>query len=107
MGTYLLGQRGEVPVQFTTVATGAFIDPGTVRLKIWTPGRVLTTYTHPNAQITKSDTGRYTTSILFNYPGKWQVRWEGTGSNEAAFDHFVHVNGSPFYDQNGDEIPDS
>jgi hypothetical protein len=107
MATINLHTRGSVPVLFTDVTTGNPVDPTTVRLKIQPPTLGITTYTHPNAQITKNGTGDYTTSILFNRPGKWRVFWQGESSNEITEEIEVHVNGSAFYDSTGAAIPDS
>lgn len=107
MPTVNLNTRAEVPMEFRDVETGALVDPTMVKLKIQTPTLAITTYTYPDAQITKEGTGQYRTSILFNRPGKWIVYWEGTSSNEVSEQTVVHVNGSPFYDSEGDELPDS
>jgi len=107
MATVNLNTRAEVPVEFRDADTGVLVDPSTVKLKIMRPTLGITTYTHPNAQITKSGTGQYTTSILFNRPGKWGIFWQGASSNEITIETIVHVNGSDFYDSLGTEIADS
>ncbi len=94
-------------MEFRRVSDNALVDPTTVRLKIKTPTLDITTYTYPNAQITKNGTGDYTTSILFNRPGKWVIFWQGDSSNEITEEIIIHVNGSEFYDSEGVAIPDS
>lgn len=107
MATLELNTRAEVPVEFREADSGALVDPGTVRVKIRTPQKEISTITHPNASITKDGVGLYRTSILFDKPGKWLVRWEGLSSNEVSEEIPITVNGSDFYDGDGDALPDS
>lgn len=107
MPTIDLNNRAEVAITFTNIETGALVDPAVVRVKTRNPDNEITTLTHPHASITKDGVGLYNTSILFDIPGKWLVRWEGTSSNETAEETVIHVNGSEFYDANGVELPDS
>lgn len=92
---------------FRSVEDGTAVDPAVVRVKIQNPDQEITTITHPDADITNDGVGEYSTSILFNIPGRWLVRWEGESSNETSEETTVHVNGSAFYDADGDELPDS
>lgn len=107
MATVALNNRCEIAVRFIRVSDGSLVDPSTVRLKVRDPGMSITTYTHPNAQITKDGTGLYHSSILFDRPGRWLIRWEGLSTNEVSEETMIQVQGSEFYDPDGDELPDS
>lgn len=107
MPTVNLNQRAAVAMFFTSVEDGTAVDPAVVRVKIRNPDLEITTITHPDADISNPEVGEYSTSILFDIPGKWLVRWEGESSNETAEETVIHVNGSEFYDADGVELPDS
>ena len=55
-------------------------DPTTNTLKVKDPDRTTTTYTYALAEVTKSATGIYYKDITANKVGRWDYRWEGTGT---------------------------
>jgi len=59
-------------------------DPTTITLKVKDPDRTTTTYTYALAEITKSATGIYYKDITANRVGRWNYRWEGTGTVVAT-----------------------
>jgi hypothetical protein len=105
MPEYDLGDVARVSVEFTDILTGAFVDPSQVRVKVYSPALVISTFTHPTAEIVKDAVGKYRTDILLDKPGKWIVRWEGKTTNRAAEETTIVARESVFYDISGAEKP--
>jgi hypothetical protein len=103
---YDLGDVARVSVEFTDHLTGAFVDPALVKVKVTSPSLVITTYTHPTAEIVKDAVGKYRTDVFLDEPGEWVVRWEGRTTNRAAEEVPIHARASKFYERSGDEKPD-
>lgn len=102
--SFKIKNRARVRFEFQDEA-GQFVDPAIVRVKVRDPKTlVITTYTHPTAEITKDAQGKYHIDILLTKPGDWLVFGIGESSNEAADDVSIHVPSSPFYDDNGDPL---
>src|SRR5262245_52022349 len=105
MAEYDIGDVARVSVEFTDILTGAFVDPAQVRAKVYSPARVISTYTHPTAEIVKDAVGKYRIDVLLDRPGPWIVRWEGKNTNRATEETTVVARESVFYDVSGVEKP--
>jgi hypothetical protein len=81
---YSSGNDIVLSVAFIDEATGAYIDPSDVRLKITTPAGVVTTYVYGTDPVVKTATGKYTYTVLANVAGTWYYRWEAFGAWNAA-----------------------
>lgn len=77
------------------------VDPETVSFKLMSPCGPTTTYVFDtDAEIVSTETGIYTATISPDTGGRWDYRWEttGTGSVIAIEDSFI-VQRSPFTDR--------
>lgn len=106
MQTYDIGEVARVSVEFTDLATGAFVDPAVVKAKVRTPAGTITTYTHPTAEIIKDAVGKYRIDVFLTQPHEWRVRWEGRTTNRASEETSIVVRESAFYELSGSEKQD-
>ncbi len=82
--TYDKGDLVRIAAIFKNAA-GTPIDPTTVQFKFTTPALVTTTYTYPSdAQLVKDSTGNYHVDIDANTNGTWRVRFQSSGTGQAA-----------------------
>ena len=85
MTTYDQGDKPRITGTFTVTASGAAIDPGALTVKVRTPSGVTTTYTYAvDAAVVRTGTGVYYVDISLTEPGEWRVRFEATGTGQAA-----------------------
>ena len=71
-------------------------DPLAVTLQIIAPDRAAGTYTYAGGQVTKSATGIYYRDISLDQVGRWDYRFEGTGTVQAAADGMFLVRRTDF-----------
>ena len=71
-------------------------DPVAITLQIIGPDRATGTYTYAAAQVTKSSTGIYYRDISLDKVGRWDYRFEGTGTVQAAADGVFLVRRTDF-----------
>lgn len=87
---YVQGSLVQEKVTFRNFQTGLVIDPTTVRFRFEDPSGNKTVYTYPtDLQIVKVSTGIYYVWVDLDEPGKWFVRFEGTGMGQAAVQRFI------------------
>jgi hypothetical protein len=73
-------------------------DPGGVAFKVRSPGGVITAYTYgTDPEVVKAGTGSYYVDVNGNESGRWHVRYEGTGSGQAAEETSFVIEPSEFY----------
>lgn len=84
--TYDIGDKVKITGYFTT--GGVASDPVTVRVIVKNPAGVSTTYTYPNAFITKEAVGRYSFQVLGNAAGNWYYRMDDGIANVATESFF-------------------
>lgn len=89
--TYSIGDLIQLTATFTTVATGANINPTTVTFTIRKPDG---TQTSPS--VTNPSTGVYQTQVSIDQPGTWRWRAVGTGAAQAAMDSAFQVTPNTF-----------
>lgn len=83
MATHDLGDLVRLSASFSTVATGAAVDPDVVKLTVKNPDGDITTKTYP-VGITKSATGEYYSDVDADVAGTWYFRFWSTGNGQAA-----------------------
>ena len=71
-------------------------DPVAITLIVIDPDRATGTYTYATAQVTKSATGIYYRDISLDKEGRWDYRFEGTGTVQAAADGLLLVRRTDF-----------
>lgn len=72
-------------------ATGDFVDPDSVTVKIRKPGVAFSeapdTYTYnEDEEVVRSGPGCYRIDLLFDVPGEWVIRWEVGENYKAAIE---------------------
>jgi hypothetical protein len=90
-----IGQSVRIAVEFQNLS-GVYTDPTATTFKFQTPAGVITTYTHPNANITKPSTGNFYVDLTANQEGLWYWQWAGTGTVQATDEGYFEVRDSPF-----------
>lgn len=78
---------------------GNAVDPATVKLKTMSPSGLERSYSYSvDANVLKEATGEYVADITPDIAGRWDIRWEstGTGTTTAQEDTFIVIN-SAFY----------
>jgi hypothetical protein len=78
-----VGDDARTSCAFTNDA-GAAADPTGVSVTIDPPGAGTVTYTYPAAEVVKDSTGNYHVDFTCDAPGRWWIRWVGTGAVAAA-----------------------
>ena len=68
---------------FQDADSRAYIDPGTVTLKVKDPAGTIVSYTFAAGTVTKDATGKYSKSLTFSTAGEWYYRWEGTANADG------------------------
>lgn len=78
--------------------TGTDVDPATITFKLRSPCGVETSYVYgTDDEITKSSTGDFYAEVTPDEGGRWQWRWESTGTNKTiAFEGSFLVQHSSF-----------
>lgn len=79
---------------------GVDTDPSTVTLKLRSPCGIETSYVYlTDDEVQQTDAGDYTCDVTPDEAGRWQYRWEttGTGTTIAEEGDFL-VQYSAFYD---------
>ncbi len=76
--------------------SSAFTDPTAVTLLIFDPDRATGTYTFAAGDITKLSTGKYYMDVSLDKVGRWDYRYEGTGTVQAASDGVLLVRRTDF-----------
>ena len=71
-------------------------DPTAVTLAIINPDRATGIYTFAAAQVTNPSTGIYYRDISLDKVGRWDYRFEGTGTVQAAGDGLLLVRRTDF-----------
>jgi hypothetical protein len=72
-------------VRVTATFASGGLDPTTVVAKVRNPSGTTTTYTYGlDNQLVKSATGVYYVDVNLNAAGTWWVRFESTGTGQAA-----------------------
>lgn len=75
-------------VRVTATFDDGGIDPTAVQAKVRQPSGTVTTYVYgTNLELVKSSTGIYTIDVDVDAAGTWRIRFESTGSGQAAEDH--------------------
>jgi len=93
--SYVAGQVVQVTAVFTTVATGAVVDPGTIAFKyaITVNGvtGATTTLTYSGAStpavgvVARTSAGTYVAQVdTTSKPGYWQIEWVSTGTGQTT-----------------------
>lgn len=97
-GPETVGNLVRLGVVIKNPATGAEVDPTTVRFLYLPPGeRTATTLTHgTDVALSKTDTGVYYTNLTLSEPGVWAVRWEMDGTYVGAAEFSITVAPSAF-----------
>lgn len=75
---FIIGQVVRLPVRILN-RTGQGVDPGTVVLKIRSPGRSLAL-----PEVVKDAVGRYHADVVADVDGAWAYRWEFAAPNNGA-----------------------
>ena len=91
MNQYVTGNTVRVSADFTTVSTGAPVDPATVSVTTRDPFGSENTYTG-----VRDSTGDYHYDVAAVTVGVWGYRWVGIGANEAAAEQFFEILPSVF-----------
>lgn len=88
-----------IPVNFKD-SSGNDVDPDTVTLRVLDPCGAETSYVYgTDSEITRDDAGDYTASITPDSEGRWNYRWQTTGTGTtSAFEGNFLVQVSAFYD---------
>jgi hypothetical protein len=73
-----------------------FTDPVAITLLIIDPDRATGTYTYAAGQLTKPSTGIYYMDVSIDKVGRWDYRFEGTGTVQAAGDGVFLVRRTDF-----------
>jgi hypothetical protein len=79
---YTVGDLVNVWVEFTTVA--GLTDPTAVTLRVYEPDGDAPVYTWAAGGVTRASVGRFSKAIDVDQAGFWFVRFEGTGTAQAA-----------------------
>lgn len=97
-GPQTVGDMLRLGITIKDPATGAEVDPTTVRFLYLVPGeRNATTLTYGSGSgIIKTDTGVYHTNLTLSEPGVYAVRWEMTGTYVGATEFSITVAPSRF-----------
>jgi hypothetical protein len=78
-------------------SAGAPVDPATVTFSYLVPGGSdPTTYTTPNAFITKVATGEYRVDLALSEEGVYEIRWETGSDFVGAYEEKITVAPSSF-----------
>ena len=73
------------------MATGANVDPATITFRTKDPSHNLSAHVYGvDPDVVKTGTGQYRYDLLLDEAGDWWLRWEGTGSNETAYEWRVN-----------------
>lgn len=88
---YFKGKLVRITMTFTV--GGALTDPGTVTLKVLTPGGVLSTYT---SEIVHDSTGVYHYDVVGSEVGYWNYRCEGTSPAAGVGENYFEILPSKF-----------
>ncbi len=92
MNQYRTGSTVRVLSDFTTVATGAPVDPSTVTLTVRDPDGNVTVYTYAAAQVVKDSTGDYHYDVgPCTIDGTWAYYWLGGGTDQAADEYYFQI----------------
>lgn len=95
--TYDVGDQTTLSATFTTVSTGAVVDPTTVTLKIKRPGGNETSHVYgTDVNVIKDSTGKYHYVLTLDASGDWYQRWVGTGAVVTAGEKVIRVQKSSF-----------
>ena len=96
MNSYDKGDLVRCTAAFTDAAGSAF-DPDTVAFKSRNPVGSVTTYTYGvDAELVKDSTGNYHVDVDANRVGTWTVRFESTGTGQAAAESQFRIVESEF-----------
>ena len=79
---------------FTVSST--LTDPTAITLLIIDPNRATGTYTYAAGQLTQASTGIYYMDVSLDQVGRWDYRFEGTGTVQAAVDGALLVGRTDF-----------
>lgn len=71
-------------------------DPTAITLLVISPDRVTGTYTYAAAELTQSSTGIYYRDVSLDQVGRWDYRYEATGTVQAAEDGRLMVRRTDF-----------
>lgn len=94
--TFTAGSLVTSTATFVLTSTGSAADPTTIVLKVLEAGGTVTTYTYPNAFITRVGTGVYSAEIdTTGQNGVATVEWIGTGAVQAIAASSWLVTGAP------------
>lgn len=70
-------------------------DPTAVTFKIKNPNKSVTTYIYlTDAELTKTTTGQYKTTLVLNLAGEYSYRWEGTGAAPGVAEDTIKISRS-------------
>lgn len=96
MRSYLIGNAVRSTVRFRTPG-GALVDPTAIIAKVRNPALAITTYTYGvDILVVRDSAGVYRIDVALNAAGEWHVRWEATGTNQAAVEHAFLCTASTF-----------
>lgn len=88
----VVGSR--IAAESTFRISGVPTDPTIVTVYVRSPNGVLTTAVYPTTDLTQESVGTYRYEFSADLAGSWAVRFEGTGSVEAAGEQFITVSPS-------------
>lgn len=89
--THARGQVVRAAVVFTD-SGGDEVDPTGVTARIKPPSGSTLVYVHgTDAELVKDEVGEYHVDVDANLAGTWYVRFEGTGTYQAAAEHSFKV----------------
>lgn len=97
-GQQTVGDMLRLGLVIKNPATGAEVDPTTVRLRYLAPDeRTPTTLTYgTDNALVKADTGNYYTNFTLSESGVYAVRWEAAGNYVGATEFNITVAPSRF-----------
>lgn len=84
--TFDIGDKPTVTATFRDRSTGALANPSGVTVKMLEPDGTLTTYVHPDVNITNPSVGiwEFTLPMIIDQDGGWTVKFYGTAGIIAA-----------------------
>ena len=93
---FKLGQRVRFTETFTDLIANTLADPTVVTLKLRDPVGTETPLVYGGGQVIRDSLGVYHCDLTLSVPGKWFVRWTGTGAIVAADELQFNVTASAF-----------
>ena len=106
MADYYLNNITRITFEFEE--DSGLVDPAVVRVKTRNPDPKIKTYVFGVApELVRLSQGRYEFKLKLDKPGQWLIESQGKNSHDAAELLSLVVEGSPFYNADGSEKPDT